>query len=120
MVNKFIFTGYMTDEPRLVQTNTGNCTSFSVAVAGTKKDASTDFFRVFVGSPTADFVLKYLHKGSFVYVEGAIHNHNYTDTMGVKHYEMNFNAFNVQSLDRKPQAQDGPQITAQYQQPLPY
>lgn len=92
MFNKIILMGRLTADPELRQTpsNISVC-RFTVACdrpykSGEEKQA--DFINCTAWRASAEFVSKYFSKGKMVIVEGALHNNNYTDANGVKHYGM--------------------------------
>lgn len=62
-------------------------------------------------------ILQYLHKGTQVYVEGAIATDSWDGNDGQKHYQTKIKANTVQLLGGKPQGQSAPQ--PQYNQPAP-
>ena len=91
MLNKTIIMGRITADLEVRQTTSGKeYTKFSVAVDqpphnGEKK---TDFFRCIAWGKTAEFIARYFRKGSMILLEGAMHNDDYTDKDGGKHYGM--------------------------------
>lgn len=91
MYNKIILMGRMTGSPELRKTNSGKAlVNFSIAVEQFAKndENKTDFFRCTAWGKTADFIANYFDKGSLILIEGSMHNDNYTDNNGVKHYGM--------------------------------
>lgn len=100
MINKVIIMGRLTADPELRQTQSGiACCRFSVAVNRPVKDKDgnyqADFIRCQAWRQTAEFVSKYFSKGKMIIVEGALHNNDYTDQNGVKHYSMDVTAEKV-------------------------
>lgn len=92
MYNRIILMGRITGNLELRQTNSGKeVINFSIAVDQYAKDDEnkTDFFRCTAWGKTAVFIEKYFDKGSLILLEGSMHNDNYTDENGVKHYGMN-------------------------------
>ncbi len=93
-VNKVVLVGNLGREPEVRHTNNGKkIASFSVATSDVWKDANgerqekTEWHRVVVFNPsTADFVERYLKKGSKVYVEGALQTRKWTDNSGQDKY----------------------------------
>lgn len=99
MINKIILMGRLTADPELKQTQSGIAVvRFTVAVNRPKqkdKEQEADFINVTAWRGTAEFVSKYFSKGRMIIVEGSLHNNNYTDQNGVKHYAMDILAENV-------------------------
>lgn len=57
----------------------------------------------------ADFVEKYITKGSMVYIEGKLRTRSWDDQNGVKRYVTEVIVNELQSLDRKRDGQSSPQ-----------
>ncbi len=93
-VNKVVLVGNLGREPEIRHTNAGKkIASFSLATSDVWKDANggrqekTEWHRVVVFNPsTADFVERYLKKGSKVYVEGSLQTRKWTDNAGQDRY----------------------------------
>ena len=93
-VNKVVLVGNLGREPEIRHTNTGKkIASFSVATSDMWKDANgerqekTEWHRVVVFNPnTADFVERFVKKGSKVYVEGSLQTRKWTDNSGQDKY----------------------------------
>ena len=91
MLNKIIIMGRITADLEIRQTTSGKeYINFSVAVDQPPRNGEkkTDFFRCTAWGGTAGFITKYFRKGSMILLEGAMHNDDYTDKDGVKHYGM--------------------------------
>lgn len=104
-MNVCIFKGRITADPELRQTpsNISVC-RFTIAVdkyakAGEEKQA--DFIRCTAWRGTAEFVSKYFKKGQEILVRGELHNADYTDNNGDKHYAMDVTADNVEFCGSK-------------------
>lgn len=101
MLNKVIIMGRLTRDPDFKQTQSGiSMCKFSVAVERQFKDKvtgerQTDFLDCTAFRGTAEFISRYFTKGNMILVEGNIHNNNYTDNSGVKHYSNNIMVENV-------------------------
>lgn len=85
-----MLSGNIARDPEVRYTNSGKTyarTSIAVNRRTKKTDGSyeTDFFDLAAWDKTAEFMGKYLKKGSRVLVEGRIENDNY-EKNGVKHY----------------------------------
>ena len=93
-VNKVVLVGNLGREPEIRHTNTGKkIASFSLATSDVWKDANgerqekTEWHRVVVFNPsTADFVERFVKKGSKVYVEGSLQTRKWTDNSGQDKY----------------------------------
>ena len=96
-VNKIFLVGRLGQDPQSIQLGTDCIARFSVATddgfqgADGQRVDRTTWHSVTCGKQTAQFVLKYLHKGSLVMVEG-------------------------KALSRKYKAKDGREVTAEYVQ----
>src|SRR5688572_13136955 len=72
--------------------------NFSVATSDRRKNASGEYeeetlwFRVTVWGKQAEVAAKFLQKGSFVYVTGALRMNEYTDREGEKRHSLEVNA----------------------------
>ena len=89
-MNKVIFTGNLGQAPEIRNSQSGTTVvTFSLAVKRRfhkDNEPDTDWFQCIAFGKTAEFVEKYLSKGSKVVVEGEVQNNNYEDKTGVKHY----------------------------------
>lgn len=93
-VNKVVLVGNLGRDPEIRHTNAGKkIASFSVATSDVWKDANggrqekTEWHRVVVFNPsTAEFVERYLKKGSKVYIEGSLQTRKWTDNAGQDRY----------------------------------
>jgi single-strand DNA-binding protein len=99
MINRVILMGRLTRDPEFRQTTSGiPVCRFTVAVDRPyRKDQEkkADFINVTAWRNTAEFVSRYFSKGKMIIVEGSLHNNDYTDNNGVKHYSMDVQAENV-------------------------
>ena len=88
-MNVIAIKGRLTADPVLSQTpsNVSVC-RFTVAVDKYTKDnqKAADFIRCTAWRATAEFVSKYFAKGKEIAVTGSLHNSDYTDNKGVKHF----------------------------------
>ena len=107
-MNVVILTGRLTVEPELRYTQSGTaCTSFPLAVdRPTGTGSTTDFPTIVAWRETAEFVNKYLHKGSRVVVRGTIRTRNY-ESNGKSHKITEVQADRIEFADSKPQEQPG-------------
>lgn len=90
MMNKVIMIGRLTKDPeiRYAQGPSGTVVgAFSIAVDRRFKrdgEPDADFFNCTAFGKTAEFVEKYIHKGTKVVVEGHLQNDTYTNKDGNK------------------------------------
>lgn len=89
-MNKIILMGRLTKDPEVRYTTENKAYArISLAVDRRfKKDGQpdADFFNCSAFGKTAEFVEKYLTKGTKIVISGTLQNNNYTDNNGVKHY----------------------------------
>ena len=85
-MNKVILMGRLTRDPEVRYSNDLAVATFSIAVDRRfKKEGQpeADFFDCTAFRKTAEFIEKYLHKGTKVVLDGELQNDNYTN----KNYE---------------------------------
>ena len=91
-MNKVIMMGRLTRDPEIRYTNGDNAmavASFSLAVDRRFKregEPEADFFNCTAFRKQAEFVEKYLKKGTKVVITGSVQNDNYTNKEGQKVY----------------------------------
>lgn len=89
-MNKVILMGRLTKDPEITSTATGTqIARFDIAVDRRFKregDPDADFFNCNAFGKQAEFVDKYLHKGTKIVISGRVQNNNYTDKNGNKVY----------------------------------
>ncbi len=93
-MNKVILVGNLGRDPEIRHTNSGQkIANLSVATSDTWKDKSgerqerTEWHRVVVfNANLADVAERFLHKGSKVYLEGALQTRKYTDQSGQERF----------------------------------
>ncbi|MBR5414141.1 MAG: single-stranded DNA-binding protein [Fibrobacter sp.] len=80
---------------------------------------STEWISLVVNGKLVDVVANYVKKGSPLYINGRLHNREWTDQQGQKHYQTEINVANLQLLGQKSQAatQPGYQPQGGYAQP---
>ena len=104
-VNKIFLVGRLGQDPQSIQLGTDCIARFSVATDDGYRDQNgqkverTTWHSVTCGGKTADFVLKYLHKGSQVLVEGRYLSRKYQTKDGRDAVSWYVQAQRVQSLD---------------------
>lgn len=117
MINRTILVGRLTKDPELRRTQSGkNTCSYTLAVNRKVKTngQDADFIACVAWDKTAEFMAKYLHKGSLIGVEGRIQTHSYENHVGQRIYVTEVVTDNVQFLEPRGQQ---PQEQPQYQQP---
>lgn len=91
-MNKVIEMGRLTREPEVSSSNSGTTFArFSLAVDRRFKkegEPDADFFNCTAFGKTAEFVERYLKKGTKVLVTGRLQNNNYTNKEGQKVYDV--------------------------------
>ena len=92
-LNKVILAGRIVAEPELKQTPSGaSVCSIRIAVnrrfqsRDSQQQNEADFFNVTAWQNTAEFIAKYVHKGSAICVCGRIQNRTWVDQSGQKRY----------------------------------
>ena len=112
MLNKCIFMGRLTKDPEVRYTQGTEPVAvarFSLAVnQDYKKDGekATDFFEVEAWRQRAEFCGKYLKKGLLICVEGSMHQNNWEDKSGNKHYGYRLLVNNIYFAENKKQEND--------------
>ena len=108
-INKVILVGNLGNEPEVRQTSNGGCvTNISVATSETWKDKNTgdqqertEWHRIVFFGKLGEIAGQYLHKGSKVYVEGALRTEKWQDNAGNDRYTTKVIANEMQMLDKK-------------------
>ena len=114
MLNRIFLHGRLTKDPEIRQTNSGiYVCKFTVAVDGMPNksgEKKTDFIECAAWRQTAELVSKYFTKGSAIIVEGSLHNNNFDDKNGTKHYSYVVTAEQVHFAESKKTAEQKPNI----------
>jgi len=107
-MNKIILMGRLTRDPEVSYSNTNNSTAlakFNLAVDRRFKragdSAEADFFNCIAFGKQAEFVEKYLKKGTKILITGRIQNNNYTNKEGQKIYSMQIIAEETEFAESK-------------------
>lgn len=112
-LNKVILIGNVGRDPVIKYFDNGNAiANFSVATSergytlsnGTEVPERTEWHNIVANRDRAQFVEKYVKKGSMVYIEGKIRTRNYDDQTGNKRYVTEIHADRVEffSSGRRP------------------
>ena len=129
-LNKVILIGNVGKDPTVKYFDSGNAVAnFSVATSergytlsnGTEVPERTEWHNIVVSRDRAQFVEKYVKKGSSVYIEGKIRTRNYDDQNGTKRYVTEIYADRIEfySTGRKPDsAEEGGGTPATTTQPV--
>lgn len=103
-MNKCIFSGRLTADPYLRQTVNGvEICTFVLAVDGPKqkdKDSATYFLSMVAWRQKAEFIAKWLKKGSKVLIEALAHSRSYNKD-GLTHYVTEFVVLNIEFAESK-------------------
>lgn len=103
-MNNVILKGRLVADPELRQTQSNiSVCSFKIAVDKYVKDGEkqADFIECNAWRGTADFISKYFTKGQEILIRGSLHNKNWTDKDGAKHYTYEVTAENAEFCGSK-------------------
>lgn len=112
-LNKVIIIGNCGSDPDIRNANGAKVASFRVATTEKYKDRNgefrenTEWHNVSAWRNTADIVEKYVKKGTQLFIEGKLHNHEWTDQQGNKRITTGVVADNIQLLGPKPRQDNG-------------
>lgn len=115
--NRIILFGHLAANPELRTTKSGKAVAnFSLATnrfsygADDEKSEITDFHRIVAWQKLGEICAKHLAKGSAICVEGKLVNTSYKDDAGLKHYQSEVIAENVNIFTWKNRDKDGKEI----------
>lgn len=103
-MNKVIMMGRLTKDPEVKQVNDTTIGRLSLAVDRRFKregEATADFFDCTAFGKLAEFVGKYLKKGTKIVLEGEVQNNNYTNKDGQKVYGTRIIAGSIEFAESK-------------------
>lgn len=104
-MNKVIMMGRLTHDPEVSSSASGTTFArYSIAVDRKFKregEADADFFNCTSFGKQAEFVEKYLKKGTKIVVSGEIQNNNYTNKDGQKVYDVRIMVHDVEFAESK-------------------
>ena len=107
-MNKWVGMGRATKDPEVRYTKDNKAiATINVAVDRRFNKDVTDFFKCTAFGKTAEFVEKYIRKGTKVVIEGTVQNDNY-EKDGVKHYGTNIIIEAIEFAESK-KAQEQPE-----------
>ncbi len=108
-INKAILIGHAGKQPEVRYTQGGApVANFSLATneywtSNTgERGERTEWHKIVAWGKLAEFCQEYVHKGSYLYVEGRIQSRSYDDRDGIKRYITEIRALEIGLLDRKP------------------
>ena len=108
-VNRVILVGNLGGDPETKATSAGGYVSrINIATSETWRDKTsgiqqerTEWHRVVMFNRLAEIVGQYLHKGSKVYIEGALRTQRWQDKHGTDRYTTEVVATELQMLDKR-------------------
>ena len=110
-MNKVILMGRLTRDPEVSSSTTGTTFArYSIAVDRRFKrdgEPDADFFNCTSFGKQAEFVERYLKKGTKVVVTGRIQNDNYTNKEGQKVYSVRIMVEEIEFAESKNASSDG-------------
>lgn len=123
-MNNLVMMGRLTKPAEVRYTSGENpmaIASFSIAVDRRFKrqgQPEADFFNCIAFRKTAEFIEKYLSKGSKVVIQGELQNNNWTDRDGKKHYSDHIIVNQIEFAEsKKSQSNEGQSGVASQQEP---
>lgn len=123
-VNIAIVVGFVGDDPRINQTQSGRkVASFSIATtekghttqSGQQIPDRTEWHNIVCWGKTAEVVERYVRKGSSLYIQGKIRT-RYYEKDGQTRYVTEIECESMQMLDRRAEAQQQQGQASQYPQ----
>lgn len=101
--NKALIAGRITNDLELKKTESGKSVlSFSVAYnRGNGENAQTTYLNIVAWEKTAEFISKYFHKASPIFIDGEITVRSYEDSNGQKRYVTEIVARQVYFVESK-------------------
>ena len=110
-MNKVILMGRLTRDPEVSSSTTGmTFARYSIAVDRRFKrdgEPDADFFNCTSFGKQAEFVERYLKKGTKVVVSGRLQNNNYTNKEGQKVYDVRIMVEDIEFAESKNASSDG-------------
>lgn len=108
MLNRVFLCGRLTADPTVRYANDKAVANFNLAVDRRSKDDGADFPSCVAFGKTAEFIEKYVKKGTKLIIEGRLQTGSYTDKDGRKVYTTNVVADNVEFAESKGSANAQP------------
>lgn len=126
-LNQVHLIGTVGNDPEVRATQGGaKVASFRLATTERYKDRDgnrqeqTEWHNITVWNNRADFVEKYIHKGSNLFIEGKLRTRQWTDQQGNKRYTTEVSAENIQLLDKPTGSQSAQPAQAENFDDLPF
>lgn len=88
-MNNCVFKGRLVSDPELRQTVSNiSFVRFTIAIDKFVKEGEkqADFIRCNAWRGTAEFISRYFVKGQEILIRGELHNNDYEDSSGIKHF----------------------------------
>lgn len=104
-MNKWMGIGRLTRDPEVRITQDGNTTVARFGIAVDRQRDKADFFNVTAFNKTAEFVEKYLKKGTKIGLEGQLRTDEYTNRDGQKVTSVYILADKIEFCESKKQEQ---------------
>ena len=101
MLNRWIGSGRLTDNPAITSNGEIIISRFTVAIDRKFKRDETDFIRCVAFGKTAEFMEKYMYKGMKVEIEGRIQTGSYENKEGKKVYTTDIICDSVEFAESK-------------------
>lgn len=103
-MNNVVITGRATKDPELKFIPSSGTAVARITMAVNRRfkkegQPDADFFNIVAWGKTAEAMGNYLKKGRLFSVNGELRNNNYEDKNGVKHYNVEINANQVEFLE---------------------
>ena len=126
-VNRVILVGNLGGDPETMATSAGGYVSrINIATSETWKDKTsgiqqerTEWHRVVMFNRLAEIVGQYLHKGSKVYIEGALQTQRWLDKHGATRYTTEIVATELHMLDKPTKSDTESRIESTFEDKSP-
>lgn len=111
--NKIIIIGNVGRDPEVRSTpSSDQVADFSIATSERRtvqgqQQESTTWFRISAWGKLAEVCSQYVHKGSYLYIEGPLTQREYTDREGNNRTSLEVRAREIRMLDRRGDAGEG-------------
>jgi len=110
MINSVVLVGRLAADPEMRYASSGTqITKFRIAVSRPPRAGSdeeqTDWLNVVCFGKTAENAAQYLDKGSLVAIEGRVQSRTWEGQDGKRQYAVEINAFRVQFLETRQEAE---------------
>lgn len=108
-MNRVVLIGRLTKEPKLYYTKQGVayariCVAVNRGFRNSLGEQQADFINCVIWRRSAENVIEYCTKGSFVGITGRIHTSNYDDEQGKRIYRTEVVIESITFLERRPES----------------